>query len=138
MAAMISVRWAIPAAFVALGGCVHDPGRRSRVDPIMENRVLASAAAQIRRCYRAPRISTSGRHIVTRLAIRLNADGTLAALPVVVAQSGVTETNSGEAPRMAEAASLAVIRCAPLSLPPELYGPIWQRFELTFSPALKV
>lgn len=125
------------AAMLALGACVARPGPQVRVDPVLSGQVLASAAAQVRRCYRSPRISSAGRRIVTRLAVRLNADGTLAQLPVVVRQVGVTESNGAEAPRMAEAASLAVIRCAPLRLPPEHYGLIWQSFELTFSPALK-
>lgn len=122
----------------ALAACVQTPEPEVRVDPIVANQVLASAAAQVRRCYRSPRISTAGRRIQTRLAVRLNADGTLAELPVLIAQSGINENNDAEAPRMAEAASLAVIRCAPLRLPPEHYGQVWRTFELIFSPVLRV
>jgi len=137
---MISSRSIVSAAAIAaLAGCAHQqPERRARVDPAVARQVLASAAAQIRRCYRSPRASTSARRIVTRIAIRLNADGTLAELPVIVSQSGVNDANGPEAPRMAEAASLAIIRCAPLKLPPEHYGRVWRSFELTFSPALRV
>ena len=123
---------------VALAACAHQPEATVRADRAVASQVLASAAAQVRRCYRSPRASTSGRRIVTRLAIRLNADGTLAGLPVIVSQSGVNQNNGADAPRMAEAASLAVIRCAPLKLPPEHYGRVWQSFELTFSPAMRV
>jgi hypothetical protein len=35
---------------------------------------------------------------------------------------------------MAEAASMAVIRCAPLHLPAELYRTGWGEMDLTFSP----
>jgi hypothetical protein len=56
---------------------------------------------------------------------------------VLIAQIGITERNGAEAPRMAEAASLAVIRCAPLRLPPEHYGEVWRTFELTFSPVAR-
>ena len=121
----------------ALAACVRTPEPQVRVDPVIANQVLASAAAQVRRCYRSPRISTAGRRIVTRLAVRLNTDGTLAELPVLIGQLGITESNGAEAPRMAEAASLAVIRCAPLRLPPEHYGEVWRTFELTFSPVVR-
>ena len=55
-------------------------------------------------------------------------------LPELIAQRGVTPTNQHYATRMTEAATLAVIRCSPLSLPPELYQGGWDDFELTFSP----
>lgn len=133
----LAARVSAAAVLLATAGCAGDPEPRVRVDPVVAHQVLASAAAQVRRCYRSPRISSAGRRIVTRVAVRFNADGTLAQLPMLIAQSGVTEGNGAEAPRMAEAASLAIIRCAPLRLPPEHYGRIWHSFELTFSPALK-
>ena len=98
---------------------------------------MQSVAAQVRRCYRSPRISSSGRQIVTRLAVRFNADGSLVGLPAIVSQSGITPQNESEAGRMAEAASLAVIRCSPLRLPPEHYGLVWHSVELTFSRSVR-
>jgi hypothetical protein len=35
---------------------------------------------------------------------------------------------------MAEAATLAVIRCAPVRLPPELYRAGWSEMDFSFSP----
>ena len=105
-----------------------------RVDPLVTNMVLKSAADQVRRCYRSPRVSSSARRIVTHLAVQLNSDGSLSALPVLVRQDGVTPETAPEAPRMAEAATLAVLRCAPLRLPAEHYSQIWDHFELSFSP----
>ena len=122
------------AAAIALAACVHAPEPEVRVDPVIANAVLASAAAQVRRCYRSPGTSSASRRIITRLAVRLNADGSLAQLPVLLGQSGVDADNGAEAPRMAAAASLAVIRCAPLRLPPDQYALIWHSIELTFSP----
>jgi hypothetical protein len=107
----------------------------ARADPRATAQVLASAAAQVRRCYRAPRVASAGKQIVTRLRIRLNQDGTLVGLPSVVSQSHVTPDNQPFAGRMAEAAILATIRCAPLRLPPEDYQIVWQEFDLSFSPA---
>jgi hypothetical protein len=126
------------AAALALAGCAHAPEPEVRVDPVIANAVLASAAAQVRRCYRSPGTSSASRRIITRLAVLLNADGSLAQLPMLLAQAGVDADNGAEAPRMAEAASLAVIRCAPLRLPPDQYALIWHSIELTFSPLRRV
>jgi glycosyltransferase A (GT-A) superfamily protein (DUF2064 family) len=123
---------------LGLAACVHAREPEGRVDPVIANAVLTSAAAQVRRCYRSPTTSSASRRIITRLAVHLNPDGSLAALPVVLGQSGVDADNGAEAPRMAEAASLAVIRCAPLRLPPEQYALIWRSIELTFSPLRRV
>ena len=117
------------------GGCVspavdRDPG--AGFDAALE-----SAALQVRRCYRSPRVSFEGRQIVTRLRIRLTPDGQVAEIPAVVLQNGVTPSNQPYAGRMAEAAIEAVIRCAPLRLPAEFYRPGWTEFELTFSPVAR-
>ena len=118
----------------ALAGCA--PALREPVahrDPIAP-RLIAQAAARIQRCYRAPRLGHAARQIETVLAVRYAPDGTLSALPELVAQRGVTEENRADAERMAEAARLAVIACAPLALPVEHYQGGWDSFELTFSP----
>jgi hypothetical protein len=140
MASRISLAVLAASSGILLAGCVSSAPRGQggvRIDPIVVNQVLASAAAQVRRCYRSPRVDSAARQIVTQLRIRLNSDGTLAALPQLVAQRGVTPYNQPYAARMAEAASLAVIRCAPLLLPPEHFQPVWQEFELNFSPGAR-
>ena len=96
---------------------------------------MESAALQVKRCYRSPRVSHSGRQIVTTLRVRMTSEGFPDGLPTVIAQQGVTQANSGFASRMAEAAIVAVVRCAPFRLPAELYRSGWQELELTFSPA---
>src|SRR5688500_8038993 len=97
------------------GGCATapDPARRAEVA-----QALDSAARQVRRCYRAPRASLHGRQIITRLRVRLTPEGELAGLPTLFEQSGVTSANRDYAGPMAEAAIAAVLRCAPLRLPP--------------------
>jgi hypothetical protein len=121
---------------LGLAGCVT-LDNEARVDSVIVDDLLEQAATQVKRCYRAPRVPTRAKQIITRLELKLNEDGTLAALPAVVAQDGVTPDNSSYAPRMAEAASLAVIRCAPLKLPPEHAG-LWSNIELKFSPRMRV
>jgi hypothetical protein len=109
------------------------PDRVSRVDSAIFDQVSQSAADQVRRCYRAPRVASSGRQISTRIRVTYRIDGGLAQMPVVVSQSGVTPANQPYAGRMAEAAGMAVLRCSPVTLPPELYEKGWKVVDLTFS-----
>jgi hypothetical protein len=110
------------------------PGKLTEIR--IPGEIMASAADQVRRCYRTP--PGGARSIGTRLRVRLNVDGSLAGLPILLSQSGVTPTNRMFAARVAEAASLAVMRCAPLRLPAQHYAKGWQEFELIFSPRARV
>jgi hypothetical protein len=105
--------------------------------PERVSQVLAEAADQVKRCYRQPRMRSAGREISTRIRVRLARDGTLAGPPQLLWQSGVSADNRDYADRMAEAARLAVIRCAPLRLPPDAYADAWSEFDLTFSPSMR-
>lgn len=100
----------------------------------MAGPALASAASQVKRCYRTPRVSFAGRQIVTTLRVRMTPEGFPDGLPTIVAQQGVTPDNRAFAARMGEAAIGAVVRCAPLRLPAELYQQGWDEIELTFTP----
>ena len=106
----------------------------ARPDPRVVAKLTETAAVQVKRCYRSPKLAKSARQITTRLRVYYAPDGQLATLPVLVAQAGVNETKRAHAAAMAEAAMLAVVRCSPLTLPPELYQAGWDEFELTFSP----
>ena len=101
-----------------------------------DQRLSASVAAQVRRCYRSPRIPSAGRRIVTRLLVRYAPDGTLAGLPILIGQDGITPDIRFYAPRMAEAAKQAVVRCSPVSLPAGHGKAAGIEFYLTFSPQL--
>lgn len=106
-------------------------------DPRLVAQVTASAADQVRRCYRSPRLSRearSAKQIVTRLRVRYLPDGQLADYPLLLSQANITASNRAHAPAMAEAAMVAVVRCSPLVLPPNLYHAGWDEFDLTFSP----
>lgn len=122
----------------ALAACAPVPAPpvavRAGPDRAAVLRATQQAAGQVRPCYRAPKVIRAARAIGTTLVVRYAVDGMLIGLPRVVRQSGVTPENAVHAGRMAEAASLAVMRCQPISLPPELYERGWDEFELTFSP----
>jgi hypothetical protein len=83
-------------------------------------------------------VPSAGRRIVTRLRVSFSPDGMLAATPELVSQQGVTPENRFYAGPMAQAASMAVIRCSPLRLPAELHRGGWDSFDLTFSPKVLV
>lgn len=60
--------------------------------------------------------------IVTIFNLRLNADGTLAATPTVVRQTGITDENQRYARRVIDLGIAAFKGCSPLRLPPEYYA----------------
>ncbi|MBV8687551.1 MAG: hypothetical protein JOZ90_16165 [Alphaproteobacteria bacterium] len=140
-------------ALLVLGGCAAGPGTpwQRGIEPdrvaTTGTRILPSdraseatmaAARQVKRCYRSPGVPSAGRRIVTRLRVRYAADGRLEEAPQLVEQQGVTPDNQAYAAPMAEAASMAVLRCSPLHLPPELHRGGWDTFDLTFSPNVLV
>lgn len=129
-----AILWLIPAALLALAACATAPQAPRGPDPRLVARVTSNAAGQVKRCYRAPRLTREARQIVTRLRVRYLPDGQLADVPELLSQSGITPRNRVHAPAMAEAAMVAVVRCSPLTLPPELYQAGWNEFDLTFSP----
>src|SRR3569623_1503268 len=117
MSPMIRSLTLLPALLPLLAaGCTAAPA--PVVSAAAAGQVLAAAAQQVRRCYRDPAAPSAARRIVTRLRVRYGPDGALIGLPLTVSQQGVTEANRAYAERMAEAASLAVIRCSPLRQPP--------------------
>ena len=127
-------------AFLALipalaAGCTT-PGQ-PRIAPEVVAKVTADAAAQVKRCYRTPKVLGEAKRIATRLHVRFAPDGSILGVPIVLAQSGVTPSNQIFADEMAQAAIASVVRCSPLRLPPELYEVGWNDFVLTFSPAAR-
>ena len=128
------VAFALASLSLAACATASEPKRPS--DELVA-KVTADAAAQVKRCYRSPRVLGEGRRITTRLAVRYAPDGSIVGLPVVVSQTGITPGNAIFAGAMAQAAIESVVRCSPLHLPPELYAFGWNAFELTFSPALR-
>lgn len=124
---------------LALAGCTAAPPPAVRLagpvpaDPVWQT-LLRSAERQVRRCYRGPRVSFSGRQIITRLRVSLTPQGAVQGLPTVVEQAGVTPMNQLYAGRMAQAAIQSVLRCAPLRLPEGFASEVPFDIELTFSP----
>lgn len=136
-----SAAWRIALLLaVAAGGCAPAPSVRPARPALMApdpgwQALLQSAAQQVRRCYRSPRVGHTGRQIVTRLRVLVSPEGLIAGRPTVVSQDGVTPVNRIYADRMAEAAIDAVLRCAPLRIPSTLIAESAFEIDLTFSPS---
>ncbi len=108
--------------------------RDSGPDPALVRKLAQQAADQVKRCYRRPKVSSDARQIVTRLRVRFTPEGQLAQVPELISQQSVAPGAERFAPAMAQAATLAIMRCVPVRLPPEAYGGGWEELEFTFSP----
>lgn len=95
----------------------------------------AAIRAQIAPCWNPPAGGADVREMTVVLRIRLNRDGSIAAPPELVSQTGATEANAAYARAFAETARRAVLRCTPLELPADLYAD-WREFELNFDPRM--
>ena len=94
----------------------------------------ALIAAKVRPCYNPPAGGADAGQITTILSIRMNRDGSVAAV-TPGAQSGVSGSNQAYARQMADAARRAVLRCSPITgLPAELYQGGWDDFDFRFRP----
>lgn len=91
--------------------------------------------AQIAPCWNPPLGGADVTGMTVLLRIRLNRDGAIAAPPEFVSQTGATAGNQAYARAFTETAKRAILRCAPLKLPDDLYA-YWREFELNFDPRL--
>ncbi len=96
--------------------------------------LAAAIAAQVRPCYNVPTGGAEALSIVTVLRLRFNRDGSPAGSPTVTDHGGVTPANQAYVRQMDEAARRAVLRCAPLKLPANLYEGGWDDIEFVFNP----
>lgn len=93
---------------------------------VIDARALASIQDAIRRqiqpcADRQVNPGPGANEIVTTLNLRLNADGTLAATPTVVRQTGTDGEGGRYARRVIDLGIAAFKGCSPLRLPPEYY-----------------
>lgn len=115
------------------------PGARATGAQRLDARTVASLEqairSQIAPCWNPPIGGADVQTMTAVLRIRLNRDGSVAAPPELISQTGATPGNAAYARAFVDTARRAVLRCTPLTLPPELYS-WWQDFELNFDPRL--
>ncbi|MHC9418752.1 cell envelope biogenesis protein TolA [Sphingomonas citri] len=99
------------------------PPSAARVDARALAGIQQAIARQIQPCAdRQVDPGPGANQIVTTLNLRLNRDGTLAAVPTVVRQSGVDDDNQRYARRVVDLGVAAFKGCSPLKLPAEYYA----------------
>lgn len=113
-----------------LAGLTSDPSpststapRAAKIDGRAMASIVQAIARQIQPCAdRQVNPGPGANEIVTTLNLRLNEDGTLAAVPRMVRQSGVTDENERYKQRVVDLGVAAFKGCAPLKLPAEYYA----------------
>jgi len=100
--------------------------------------LAAAIAAQVKPCYQIPTGGAGSEQIVTILRLRMARDGSVSSA-TVTGHNGVTPANQPYVQQMDDAAKRAVLRCAPLHLPADLYdvgnGVGWNDIQFKFTPA---
>jgi hypothetical protein len=120
----------------------RDPNARSNRPPAAAMSAQAAAdigsaiTRQVQPCAdRQVDPGPGANRIVTTLNLRLNRDGSLAARPRVVRQSGLNDDNRRYADRVADLAVASFVGCSPLrGLPAELYDVPrgWSNFTMNY------
>ena len=105
-------------------GAAHNPPAAA-IGPAVQSALSGAISRQLKPHWAAPQ-GADAEKLVTILSWSLNRDGSLAGLPRLVRQEGITDTNRAQAARHAEQAIRAVQLAAPFILPAEYYG-TWQR-----------
>ncbi len=97
--------------------------RAAKIDARAMASIVQAIARQIQPCAdRQVNPGPGANQIVTKLNLRLNADGTLAATPRKVGQTGVDSENERYAQRVTDLGIAAFKGCSPLKLPAEFYS----------------
>ena len=109
--------------------------RGAKISPRQVATLEQAIRSQIAPCWNPPIGGADVTQMTAVLRIRLNRDGTVFGNPEFVSQTGATVGNQAYARAFVETARRAVLRCAPLELPADLYS-YWREFELNFDPRL--
>jgi outer membrane biosynthesis protein TonB len=123
-----------------LKGLADAPGKAkapkaATVSALQLTGLAAAIKRQVQPCYELGSLQgTPAMSIVTVLRLQFNKDGTVTGTPTVSEQTGVNGDNGAYTKQIADVARRAVLRCAPLHLPPDLYEGGWQDIELRFIP----
>jgi outer membrane biosynthesis protein TonB len=108
--------------------------KSARLDAHATASLEQAIRAQIAPCWNPPIGGADVKKMTVVLHIELARDGTVIGRPTVVSQTGTTTGNADYARAFAETARRAVLRCAPIKLPADMYD-AWKAFELNFDPS---
>jgi hypothetical protein len=112
-------------------------GKATKPRAAVSSRDMASLAQaiirQIKPCYVVPAGGVDIDEILTVFRVRLNRNGSVRGVDLIE-QDGVNSANRDYARQVAEAARRAMLRCAPLKLPADLYEGGWDDMDIGFRP----
>lgn len=109
--------------------------KAATVSALQLSGLAAAIKRQVQPCYELGSLGgTPAMSIVTVLRLQFNRDGTVIGTPAVSDHNGINDDNRAYTKQMDDVARRAVLRCAPLRLPPDLYDGGWSDIELTFRP----
>jgi len=108
--------------------------RTTRIDPRATATLIGAIRSQVAPCWNPPIGGADVKKMTVLLHLDINRDGSVVGRPGIVSQTGVTAGNADYARAFAETARRAVLRCAPLKLPAELYDQ-WKAVEINFDPS---
>lgn len=108
--------------------------KSAKLDARATARLAAAIRAQVAPCWNPPIGGTDVQKMTVVLSIQLGRDGGVIGQPQVLGQTGRTAGNAGYAKAFADTAVRAVLRCAPLKLPADMFE-AWKSFELNFDPS---
>ena len=98
------------------------------------NGILAALARRVHPCYNLGGLAgTPAMSIITVLHLQYNKDGSVAGIPQLVEQTGITPANRAYAKQVEEVARHAVLQCQPVQLPAEYYS-FWGDLNFRFTP----
>lgn len=89
--------------------------------------------SQITPCWNPPQADITFGRVTVAMRIRLERSGQVVGIPVPSTVNGQTPANAAYARSLVGSVRRAVLRCAPLRLPPEQFE-AWSDVELTFDP----
>ncbi len=112
------------ASGAASSGTARNPPAAT-IGPAVRSALAGAISRQLKPKWAAPQ-GVDAEKLVTILSWSLNQDGSLAGLPRVIRQDGITDANRTQAARHGEQAIRAVQLAAPFNLPAEYYD-AWKR-----------
>ncbi len=107
--------------------------KQATIDPRAAATLAQAIRAQVAPCWNVPIGGRDVRKMTVLIRADFARDGSVIGVPRVVSQTGATAGNGDYARAFAETAKRAVLRCAPLKLPPKLYD-LWKSAEINFDP----
>ncbi len=123
--------WILAVAIVPVAPC-PDQREASAPDPQVAAALAAEFSRQLKPYWKPPE---GAEQLVTRVRLRLAADGTLEAEPQIVSQAGVTHVSGDLAQEHADRAIAAVRQALPFRLPAQNYA-IWCSVDIQFDARL--